>query len=214
MTNHYLKLLNNLEDYLAKNDYHVLISNINLDEPNLDIIQQRDLEGVIILDVDKNIFYDISIKFTVPILLVDSYIEDILFHKIIIDFPSFIEKAKKELDKKPTITLIPKLNNIEIMKKIKEEVEDVFFIDSYNELVDILNQNKDKNIIVAGEELGVIVSKYIPRQNISVICINDEEYLLNESINRVIINNKERAKKIGRLLLRYIAKDYEKKNLQ
>lgn len=208
-TNHNYRLLEKIEEYLATKGYHVLSSNINLDEPNLDIIKQRDLDGVLIFNVDNKIFYDISIKFTVPILLIDAYLDDILFHKIIVDYLSYARKLN--VDKK-YIVLIPKLNNEHLMEKIKQdsnENEEVYFIDSIENLKRVLSKHPNEKIVVVSEELGSVVSRYIDKNRISVICINNEEYLLDEEVQRIKIDIEEKAKLISDLLLRYIDKDYK-----
>ncbi|CDF59240.1 LacI family DNA-binding transcriptional regulator [Thermobrachium celere] len=208
-TNHNYRLLEKIEEYLATKGYHVLSSNINLDEPNLDIIKQRDLDGVLIFNVDNKIFYDISIKFTVPILLIDAYLDDILFHKIIVDYLSYARKLN--VDKK-YIVLIPKLNNEHLMEKIKQdsnENEEVYFIDSIENLKRVLSKHPNEKIVVVSEELGSVVSRYIDKNRISVICINNEEYLLDEEVQRIKVDIEEKAKLISDLLLRYIDKDYK-----
>jgi transcriptional regulator with XRE-family HTH domain len=208
MTNHYYKLLENIEEYLADKGYHVLSSNIDLDEPNLDIIKQRDLEGVLVVDVDKSIFYNISIKFTVPIILIDTYLDDILFHKVIVDY---VECAKKIADLykvniNDSVILIPKLNSKDLMNELLEKNKDkiIYFVDSKEKIEDILKKYKDRHFIVVSEELGILMNNYIDNKNLSVICINDQEYLLKEDINKVSINLNQMAKVIVNILFKYI----------
>ncbi|SKA73008.1 DNA-binding transcriptional regulator, LacI/PurR family [Clostridium sp. USBA 49] len=208
MTNHYYKLLENIEEYLADKGYHVLSSNIDLDEPNLDIIKQRDLEGVLVVDVDKSIFYNISIKFTVPIILIDTYLDDILFHKVIVDY---VECAKKIADLykvniNDSVILIPKLNSKDLMNELLEKNKDkiIYFVDSKEKVEDILKKYKDRHFIVVSEELGILMNNYIDNKNLSVICINDQEYLLKEDINKVSINLNQMAKVIVNILFKYI----------
>lgn len=213
MTNHYYKLLENIEEYLANKGYHVLSSNIDLDEPNLDIIKQRDLEGVLVVNVDKSIFYNISIKFTVPILLIDTYLDDILFHKVIVDYIEYAKKLadKSGIDINDSVILIPRFNSKDLMDKVLEDYKDknIYFIDSKGKIEDIVEKNKDKHFIVVSEELGIILNKCLDSKNISVICINDQEYLLKDDINKISINLKEKAKLISDLLLRYIDRDFK-----
>lgn len=213
MTNHYYKLLENIEEYLAHKGYHVLSSNIDLDEPNLDIIKQRDLEGVLVVNVDKSIFYNISIKFTVPILLIDTYLDDILFHKVIVDYIEYAKKLadKSGIDINNSVILIPRFNSKDLMNKVLEDHKDknIYFIDSKGRIEDIVKKNKDKHFIVVSEELGILLNKCIDSKNMSVICINDQEYLLKDDINKISINIKEKAKLISDLLLRYIDRDFK-----
>ncbi|MCX7695733.1 MAG: LacI family transcriptional regulator [Caloramator sp.] len=208
-TNHNYKLLEKIEEYLATKGYHVLSSNISVEEPNLDIIKQRDLDGVLVFNVDNRIFYDISIKFTVPILLIDAFLDDILFHKINVDY---LEYARKLAGEEKKIILIPHLNSESLMEKIKQdkrENEEVYFISSIESLKEVVEKHRDEKFIVVSEELGVILSRYVDNEKISVICINNEDYLLDEKINKIEVDIENKAKLISDLLLRYIDKDYK-----
>lgn len=208
-TNHNYKLLEKIEEYLATKGYHVLSSNISVEEPNLDIIKQRDLDGVLVFNVDNRIFYDISIKFTVPILLIDAFLDDILFHKINVDYLGYARKLSRE-DKK--IILIPHLNSEHLMDKIREdkrENEEVYFISSVDTVEEVVKKHKDGKFIAVSEELGVILSRYVDKDRISVICINNEDYLLDEQINKINVDIENKAKRISDLLLRYIDKNYK-----
>lgn len=213
MTNHYYKLLEYIEEYLADKGYHVLSSNIDLDEPNLDIIKQRDLEGVLVVNVDKSIFYNISIKFTVPILLIDTVLDDILFHKIIVDYIQYAKKITMQsgIDINDTVILIPKFNSKDLMDKILSDSQDktIFFVDSQIKIESITDKHKDKHFVVVSEELGILINKQIDDDNLTVICINDQEYLLKDNIKKISINLKEKAKLISDLLLRYIDRDFK-----
>lgn len=213
MTNHYYKLLENIEEYLANKGYHVLSSNIDLDEPNLDIIKQRDLEGVLVVNVDKSIFYNISIKFTVPILLIDTFLDDILFHKVVVDYIEYAKKLAENsgVDINDAVILIPRFNSRDLMDKVLVDYKDknIYFVDSNEKIEDIVKENKDKHFIVVSEELGILLNKCLDSKKISVICINDQEYLLKDDINKISINIKEKAKLISDLLLRYIDRDFK-----
>ncbi|SHF27935.1 LacI family DNA-binding transcriptional regulator [Caloramator proteoclasticus] len=208
-TNHNYKLLEKIEEYLATKGYHVLSSNISVEEPNLDIIKQRDLDGVLVFNVDNRIFYDISIKFTVPILLIDAVLDDILFHKINVDYLGYARKVSSE-DKK--VILIPHLNSEHLMDKIREdkrENEEVYFISSVDSVREVVKKHRDERFIVVSEELGVILSRFVEKDRISVICINNEDYLLDEQINKIEVDIENKAKLISDLLLRYIDKNYK-----
>ncbi|MBZ4663759.1 MAG: hypothetical protein JG776_1474 [Caloramator sp.] len=208
-TNHNYKLLEKIEEYLATKGYHVLSSNISVEEPNLDIIKQRDLDGVLVFNVDNRIFYDISIKFTVPILLIDAVLDDILFHKINVDYLGYARKISSE-DKK--VILIPHLNSKHLMDKIREdkrENEEVYFISSVESVKEVVKKHRDEKFIAVSEELGVILSRFVENDRISVICINNEEYLLDEQINKIEVDIENKAKLISDLLLRYIDKNYK-----
>ncbi|WDC85228.1 hypothetical protein PL321_07170 [Caloramator sp. mosi_1] len=98
------------------------------------------------------------------------------------------------------------------MEKIKEdknEKEEVYFISSVDSINQIVAKHKDEKFIVVSEELGVILSRYVDKDRIAVICINNQEYLLDEKINKISVDIDNKAKLISDLLLRYIDKNYK-----
>jgi LacI family transcriptional regulator len=78
----YSEFLSGVEYTARKMGYHVIITGENLDESYLDISKQRNLEGVIILGIYPEAFYNDLKKTNIPVVLVDSYCSDHYFHSI------------------------------------------------------------------------------------------------------------------------------------
>ncbi|MCL6460050.1 MAG: LacI family transcriptional regulator, partial [Gorillibacterium sp.] len=102
------QLVSRLEYLLTAKGYHVVVSSLEATDPKLDIVLERHLEGAFLINVRKDVFHRISnhFKFGVPIVVIDSAIEDDLFHKVHFDWTSAIYKAKVDLAWNPSCFLV------------------------------------------------------------------------------------------------------------
>ncbi|TDT51997.1 LacI family DNA-binding transcriptional regulator [Fonticella tunisiensis] len=211
-TGYYTEFVERLENLLSERGYHVLISNIDSFSPNLDIILSRELDGVFIIDVNLDIFYQISNRFSVPIIVIDSYIDDVIFHKIVPDFNDAIERAFDLLKCTDCLLIMDKFNNKETIEKIKSNFkgrnEDIHVVKDIETMREFLKNNPGRKAIVIGEYLGVIVSRYIKPEDVAVICTSGNSYLLDDKTHKIIINNDLKAKKSVELMMEYISGHY------
>jgi len=78
----YSEILSSIEYCARLNGYHVIISGTNADENYLKLAQQRNLDGIIIIGMYKEQSYSDLRSTRIPIVLVDSYMDDHYFHTI------------------------------------------------------------------------------------------------------------------------------------
>ena len=81
----YSEILSSIEYECRANGYHLIISGTDADESYLRLAQERNLDGVIIIGTYNEKFYDDLKKANVPIVLIDTYLEDHKFHNVRID---------------------------------------------------------------------------------------------------------------------------------
>lgn len=81
----YSELLGSIEYAARKRGYHVIISATDVTEDYLQLIQERNLAGVIIVGTYQNQFFDRLNKLEVPVVLIDSYCKYDYFHKLRLD---------------------------------------------------------------------------------------------------------------------------------
>lgn len=81
----YSELLENIEYHARQLGYHVIISATDVTQDYLNLIQERNLDGVIIVGTYQNEFYNQLHKLEVPVVLVDSYCKYDWFQTIRID---------------------------------------------------------------------------------------------------------------------------------
>ena len=78
----YSEILSSIEYTARKNGYHVMISGTNAEEKYLKLAQQRNLDGIIIIGMYYHESYADLTKANIPLVLVDSYVDDHHFHTI------------------------------------------------------------------------------------------------------------------------------------
>lgn len=81
----YSDLICGIESELRQHGYHVLISGVEKGQSYLDLTMQRNLDGAVITGIYQEQFYEELKKVDIPIVLIDSYINDDSFKKIRID---------------------------------------------------------------------------------------------------------------------------------
>ncbi len=209
---YYMELFMAMEQLLSKKNYHVLISQIHGENSKLDIILERDLDGAFIVDVKEDFFYKVSSRLSVPIVLIDSIIEDTLFHKIIPDFEIAIDLAKSELmDERPFI-VVDSFNNKGILERIKSYIgdnqDDLFQMTTMDNYIKFLECNKNKKGIIFNESLAVIAERYIAPSNLVVICSSGNSFFINKDSKKIIFDNNTKAEIAVKILLEYIDQKY------
>lgn len=206
----YNEFVNELEKLLSDEGYHILISNIDCSQPKLDIILERELDAVFIIDVNKEFFFSISNKFTVPIIIIDSYIDDLIFQKVVPDFEDALSKARTALEEDAPFYVINNYNNAETVKKLMDACfsQNVYVVDSLDGLKEFLQSQTGKKGIVVNEFLGAIASRYIDPDDLAVICTCGNDYLLHDKTKKVIIDNAKKAEIAVHIMNDLLNRDY------
>lgn len=78
----YSEFLSGVEYTARLNGYHVIISGAEADKGYLELSSKRSLDGIIILGMYPEGFYNDLKESKIPIILIDSYTEDHYFHSI------------------------------------------------------------------------------------------------------------------------------------
>ncbi|MEK8131374.1 LacI family DNA-binding transcriptional regulator [Paenibacillus filicis] len=81
----YSEIISGIEGKLREHGYHLLLSGVNQGESYLNLSVQRNLDGAIMMGIYPEQFYDGFKKIKIPIVLIDSYINDSYFKRIGID---------------------------------------------------------------------------------------------------------------------------------
>ena len=78
----YSEIIGGIEYGARVNGYHVLISGTNADESYLRLAKERNLDGIIIIGMYPDDFFNELKKTQIPIVLIDSYCSDHYFHSV------------------------------------------------------------------------------------------------------------------------------------
>ena len=81
----YSEVLGSIEFYARQQGYHILISATDANESYLTLAKQRNLDGIIVIGMYPDEFYQEMKKTQIPIVLIDSYCNDHYYHNIRID---------------------------------------------------------------------------------------------------------------------------------
>ncbi|WP_028546870.1 LacI family DNA-binding transcriptional regulator [Paenibacillus taiwanensis] len=117
----YAKTISKIEQQCSSLGYHVILMQIDRSEPSYKVIMERNLDGVFLINVDQERFATITpyFGFGIPVFVVDSYIEDSLFHKVMPDVKAGFEASTVMLGEAPQFLITDAYNNQKWMDMIK-----------------------------------------------------------------------------------------------
>lgn len=81
----YSEVISGIESKLREHGYHLIMSGVDKGGSYLDLSIQRNLDGAIIMGIYQESFYEDLKKIKIPIVLIDSYVNDHYFKNIGID---------------------------------------------------------------------------------------------------------------------------------
>lgn len=188
-----------LEQRLTDAGYHTLLYSLDADQPSLDIIVERKLEAVFLIDVRDESFYSISKHFVegIPLILIDSMIEDKLFKQVLFNYRSAILKVIPE-DLSQVCLIMEKFNNSMLTRYIRDSFplpeEAVFEIQDMDDLNLIMQGNSGyKEAIIINELIGSYIEKSGVFEHLSVVCTCNCPEMLGEQIRKVVFSGDKSA---------------------
>ncbi|WP_282033275.1 LacI family DNA-binding transcriptional regulator [Metabacillus indicus] len=187
---HQAEFLFELEKLLTKQGYHVLLSSIDVEKPNLEIIAERKLDGVILVDVKEDFFYSISttVPSGVPLVIVDSIIDDDLFYKVIFDYQDAFQAARKK-SPEPAVLIMEAYHNAGITERIMKDSgfhkDDIHITSGDKDLLAFLDKKKDQPAVILNEFLASSISRHRNIEKDTVICTSGCPSILPAGVNCV-----------------------------
>lgn len=172
----YAALIEYLERKLTERGYHIVLSSIDASSPKLDIISERKLDGVFLVDVKSDNFHTISRLFTagVPLIVIDSLIDDSLFYKVINDYEQIFTKLTTSSTASNYYLVVDDYNNMELMTSIKElsslHIDHIHTMTNEKELERFILKQEGRQGIIINEYISVLAAKYTDASTLTVIC--------------------------------------------
>ena len=119
----YAKTIYKIEQLCGELGYHVIFMQIGAASQSYQVIMERNLDGVFLINVDRERFYAISNQFGfgIPVFIIDSYIEDSLFHKIMPDFGQTFAQSRTLLGQSPEFLIMDSYNNDDLLNTVKRQ---------------------------------------------------------------------------------------------
>ncbi len=208
----YSEFISELIKILYDIGYHAIVEHLDPSNCKLDIIYERALDGVFILGISEQYIYNTTNIFKVPIILVDSYIEDTLFHKVLADYETAISEGMKILGEKEPFIVVDSANSKVLIDKLcqsnKLQEKNIHVISTEEDLYRCLKNNNHRKGIIFNEFLAILAQNHIAAEQLAVICLSGNEYLLSNYKYKLFFNNKEKAALAAEIMIDYINKDY------
>lgn len=203
----YSRFINQTESILLKNGYHTLYTNIDIRNPELNVILQRELDGVLLLNISEDIFYKISNKFKVPVVIIDGFLDDQLFHKILPDYDNAIKKAKDLLVRKPEFIITSSSNNRGVYDKIKNLADEndceLCFASTEADIAEFSSKHTGQKGIIINEFIALFAARYLNTDDFVVLCTSDSPDILKENIRKIKFIE-EKSKVASDIILKYL----------
>lgn len=190
-------LIERTEAICKREGYHLLVLGMDAEQPNLDIVQQREVDGVLLVDVKKEVFRNISVHFNigVPVVLLDSYIEDPLFHKVVFDYRKSFALWKERTGRSPEqyFLVMESFNNDRLKNEIIEAANmdpgSIFILsaDNADELPGFMTKQVGKSGAIINEFVGMHVTNVAQGMELqlTVFCTSGCPELLPSNINKL-----------------------------
>lgn len=193
-------LTERLESLCKDKGYHLLVSYIDTNKPSLNIVLERELDGAFLVDVNSDIFKDISkhFKMGVPLVVLDSYIQDPLFYKVLIDYEDAFFKLREMVGvtSKSWFLVTEAFNNKEMTENIirssRVPADCVYVLDADNMegLSSFLEQQRGSIGIVTNEFIGTLVANETVRLQLDVfvLCTGGCPHILPPTVKPIHMN--------------------------
>jgi DNA-binding LacI/PurR family transcriptional regulator len=191
----YGAFLDRLERKCRDKGYHLLVSQINPLEPGFEIIVERKLDGVFLIDAAEQSFHTISshLQYGSPLVLIDSFIEDSLFRKVNPNLQAWSALLQAAIpDEQPFALIHEKTSNRLFHQKIQLafNLEDSHICEATNdesELQAFAARHADKLLVVINEFLALQVLKYRSAESIIVICASECPEFLPKQTRKIYL---------------------------
>ncbi|MFD3259850.1 LacI family DNA-binding transcriptional regulator [Paenibacillus lentus] len=213
----YHDLAMKLQELLNERGYDVIVAGTDSVEVELDIILKRTLDALFIIDVPEQHFFNISRKFTVPIIVIDSYIDDTMFRKIVPDYKFAIKRARQMIAEGSSMAglepflVTGKFNNQGMEEALTESFcpENVYKMNTREELEQYVQARQGRPGIFVNEWLAVMAVPYMRAEDMIVIANVGAEYLLPREVRRIVFNNEDKAQTAIAVMEKLLRKAYD-----
>ncbi|NLL93532.1 MAG: LacI family transcriptional regulator [Clostridiales bacterium] len=165
--------------------YDVLFMPIKAVEDN--IPYNRNIDGIITIDLSHDEFKELANNYFVPIINVDMIVNDGLFYQVYSDIPSLISQAMTSIGD-DCYLILENYENEEFMNYITSTLPNDRVIIHSDASTKELKKLNGKKAIILGAYLALILKPYLEAENIIVISDNHTEHILPSNI-RVIKND-------------------------
>lgn len=197
--------VNLLIEQLNRLKYDVLFMPVKATEDNIPI--NRNIDGIIAIDLSSSDFRELADNYMVPIISVDMLVNDDLFYQVCSNIPMAIDKAFSMYP--DAILVTEKYSNEPYMDFITGSIApDKLFILSHTD-TDVLKTFSGKKVIALGSYLALMLRPYVDESNLTVIASQNYMHLLPASADIIEVDITQKANLSINLLLNALDRKFE-----
>ena len=210
----HLYFISQLEQMLTAAGYHTLLYTLDAANPSLEIVEERKLEAVFLLDVKDEFFYSISSRFAegVPLIVVDSLIEDRLFNQITYDYSEAVRLAETMLGSLDYTLIIERYNNKALLNYVQDAASglesSVYVVDDTAALDSLLRNPPHRQVIAGNELIGNYVERSAPTLDVVSLCTCNFPHILPAPSRKIVFED-NKAQTAFRLMESLLDSSYE-----
>ncbi|RIX60434.1 LacI family transcriptional regulator [Paenibacillus nanensis] len=163
-----------LERGLTRLGYHVVLASLDADNPNMAVISERKLDAVFVLGAKEQTFHDISVHFSagVPLIVVNSYIDDPLFYKIVYDYERAVDSALTKQPDHRSFLIMDRLSQgagEALCSQLSLSSSQVLVLEDERQLPDFLMSQQGSGIIL-NEGIAVLAARWMESPRFTTLC--------------------------------------------
>ncbi|WP_172963951.1 LacI family DNA-binding transcriptional regulator [Paenibacillus sp. Cedars] len=207
----YSQALYHLGKHLNDAGYQLVVSYIDPQFSKLPILLERELDGVFILNASSSIFHRISKHYGVgiPIIGIDTSLDDPLFHTVVPDFEAGIEEAARRLGAEPQFLLIDHYVDHGMTEQIREmagmDEKRMHVYSSASELEKFLAQYSGLPGVVINEFLCEQALRFDTAGRLAALCTSGCPELISGRAETVVFDA-DAYREAAEVMIQYIAR--------
>ncbi|MFC5468022.1 LacI family DNA-binding transcriptional regulator [Cohnella suwonensis] len=184
-----------LGERLNRHGYQIVVASFDHEEPKLDVILERELDGVFVWNTSPSAFYQISNRYGmgVPVMGIDSRLDDELFSKMIPDFKAAFAEAASMAGQEADYAIVDVYNDPGVIAYVKEASgvsESNFHVYSGEaELKSFLIGREQDVGFVANEFLCAAALRTVGPGQLVALCTSDCPELLPDNVKKVVFDS-------------------------
>ncbi|XID92147.1 LacI family DNA-binding transcriptional regulator [Paenibacillaceae bacterium WGS1546] len=210
----YGTFIDQLEQLILAYGYHLFVARIDPARPNFNIIQERKLDGVFIVDASEDSFHQISGQFPYgsPVVLVDSIIDDPLFQQVVPDYGQLFPLIDGMCGDRSYAILHERWHNDSIAARIRDisgVPEDRILAATRQDdaIRSFVERHRGRPLIVFNEFLALHAAKYANSADMIVVCTSGCPDYLPAAARQVRLET-DKAAVAATLMITILTKPY------
>lgn len=185
------ELIKELQSLLQAQNYDTLIMPAINGLDNMRI--QRNIDGIICIDLPEAQFHELKESYFVPIILIDMVLDDDLFYRTFDDIPAIYAAAKKRLKTGELYFIMEKQENESYINMVRNSIppDKLHIVCNKSELQTFLKEHNGKHFVIYGKPLALLCLPFLTPDKVSVVCGDSSS--IPEQSDKLIIPVNQKA---------------------